>query len=101
MGPEMRLDLSQTSTYTCPQCKSAFFEQSLLLRKMSKFLSGTDTDAYIPISVINCKQCGLLAKEALDPRIRQILDLPADDVLEEEIITPEPPSPKSNLVVVP
>jgi hypothetical protein len=67
---------------------------------MSKFLSGTDTDAYIPISVINCKQCGLLAKEALDPRIRQILDLPADDVL-EEVLTPEPPAPKSNLVVVP
>lgn len=86
MQQQLKLGLAQTSGHKCPQCGSAFFEQSLLLRKVSKFLSGTADDAYIPISVINCKQCGLLAKEALDPQIRSILDL--GDEPEDENETP-------------
>ena len=75
MQQQIKIDLSQTSGYKCPQCQSAFFEQSLLLRKVSKFLSGLSEDAYMPIQVINCKQCGLLAKDALDPQIRALLNL--------------------------
>lgn len=84
MQQQVKIDLSQTSGYKCVQCGSAFFEQSLLLRKVSKFLSGLSEDAYLPVQVINCKQCGLLAKDALDPNIRAMLNLADDKGPEDE-----------------
>lgn len=81
---QIKIDLGQTSGYKCAQCGSAFFEQSLLLRKVSKFLSGLSEDAYLPVQVINCKQCGLLAKDALDPQIRALLNLADNNDTEDE-----------------
>jgi uncharacterized Zn finger protein len=87
MQQQVKIDLSQTSGYKCPQCASAFFEQSLLLRKVSKFLSGLSEDVYMPVQVINCKQCGLLAKDALDPNIRSMLNLADEPESETPVIT--------------
>ena len=41
----------------------------------------------MPVQVINCKQCGLLAKDALDPNIRSMLNLADEPESETPVIT--------------
>ena len=41
------------------------FQEGLMLRKASKFLTGTQQDALIPLPVFSCAKCGHVNEEFL------------------------------------
>ena len=72
MNNQLNVDITQTTPVTCEECGLPYFEQGLILRKASKFLTGTGQDGYIPIPVFCCKKCGHVNK-AFQPK--EIKDL--------------------------
>jgi len=58
MNQQVNVDITKTLPVSCDECKGIYFEQGLIIRKASKFITGTGQDGYIPIPVFNCKACG-------------------------------------------
>ena len=56
--PKLNVSLEQTTAVTCEKCNGSIFVEGMLIRKVSKFLSGTVNDAVTPISVFACSKCG-------------------------------------------
>ena len=73
MNNQLNVDITQTTPVTSEECGGVYFEQGLILRKASKFLTGTGQDGYIPIPVFNCKKCGHVNK-AFQPKEIEKLD---------------------------
>jgi hypothetical protein len=59
--PQMNLDLSKTTAIDTPS-GGKIWQQGVILRKVSKFVTGTSDDALVPIPVF------------YDPETKEILD---------------------------
>lgn len=72
MKPNLNVNIpvEQTTPVICESCESQAFVQVVFLRKVSKFLAGTDEDGLIPIPSFACVKCGHVNKE-FQPRIDQ------------------------------
>ena len=55
---QMNIDFSQTTAELCEKCENDTFQQVYRMRKLSKLLSPTGTEAMIPIQVFACAKCG-------------------------------------------
>lgn len=64
-APKLNVSLDKTTPFTCEACNSSVFQEGVLLRKASKFLTGTTQDAIIPIPVFSCSKCGHVNQEFL------------------------------------
>lgn len=53
-----RIDLRQTETIKCDHCNSQYFREVLLLKKVSKLLTGSAEDTIVPFPVHMCDSCG-------------------------------------------
>lgn len=54
----LNFPLDKTTKVECESCQHNIFTEGLMLRKASKFLTGTPQDALIPIPVFYCSKCG-------------------------------------------
>jgi|688.fasta_scaffold379728_2 hypothetical protein len=63
--PRLNIDLNKTQEVTCDKCGGVVFQEGLMLRKASKFLTGTMQDALIPLPVFSCAACGHVNEEFL------------------------------------
>jgi predicted nucleic acid-binding Zn ribbon protein len=54
----MNVALKDTTAITCEECQSEVFKEGVLLRKISRFVTGTAQDALMPIPVFACIKCG-------------------------------------------
>ena len=54
----INVTLDKTTKVECENCQHNIFTEGLMLRKASKFLTGTTQDALIPIPVFYCSKCG-------------------------------------------
>lgn len=72
MEPNMNLNISldQTSEVICAKCNNNTFNDSFLLRKVSRLLTGNLQDGLIPISVFSCTKCSHVNEEFLPPQLR-------------------------------
>ena len=61
----LNLSLDKTQELICDKCGHNVFQEGLMLRKASKFLTGTPQDAIIPLPVFNCSACGHVNEEFL------------------------------------
>lgn len=61
----LNIDLNKTQEITCDKCGGLVFQEGLMLRKASKFLTGTAQDALIPLPVFSCSACGHVNQEFL------------------------------------
>lgn len=50
-------DLSKAEDITCDECQGNIFEEKIMLKKISRFLTGSDRDSLTPIPVIACAKC--------------------------------------------
>ena len=57
---KLNISLDKTQEITCDECGHQVFQEGLMLRKASKFLTGTAQDALIPLPVFNCSKCGYI-----------------------------------------
>ena len=53
----LNITLDKTTAIACDKCGNDTFVQVVKLRMASKFLTGTDQDALIPIPVFACSAC--------------------------------------------
>lgn len=62
---KLNIDLNKTQEVSCEKCGGLVFQEGLMLRKASKFLTGTTQDALIPLPVFSCAACGHVNEEFL------------------------------------
>lgn len=68
----LNVDINQTTGVTCDECGGVYFDQSLILRKVSGLISGTGKPSYIPIPVFACKKCGTVNEEFLPKEVKSL-----------------------------
>ena len=54
----MNVALKDTTAIACEECGHGVFQEGVLLRKISRFVTGTSQDALMPIPVFACSKCG-------------------------------------------
>lgn len=54
---QVNISLKDTTKIECEKCANDVFAPGLLLRSVSRFLTGTDKDALYPIEVFFCVKC--------------------------------------------
>lgn len=69
-GPKLNISLDKTLPILCESCNNNVFKEGLLLRKASKFLTGTTQDALVPIPTFVCCKCGHVNQEFLPEELR-------------------------------
>jgi hypothetical protein len=67
---QMNISLDKTTGITCDKCDNNIFIEGVILRKASRFITGTSQDAMIPIPVFTCSKCGHVNEEFLPMQLR-------------------------------
>lgn len=62
-NPNINISPSDTVGVECTNCRSLFFDQPVMVRRISRFLTGTPTDQYMFLPVLRCSDCGEILKE--------------------------------------
>lgn len=68
---KLNISLDKTVEITCDECGHQVFQEGLMLRKASKFLTGTAVDSLIPIPVFCCSSCHHVNSEFLPEGLRK------------------------------
>ena len=68
---KLNISLEKTLPIVCEKCGSQSFQESVLIRKASKFLTGTAQDAIIPIPTFCCTNCGNVNEEFLPKELQK------------------------------
>jgi len=74
MSQNINISLDKTTPVSCDECGNTSFSEALLLRKASRFLTGTQQDALIPISVFMCTKCYHVNEEFLPVGLKKAND---------------------------
>jgi len=53
-----KIDLRQQPTIICEECKSKFFKEVTMLKKVPKLLTGSAEDTIVPFPTYMCNDCG-------------------------------------------
>jgi DNA-directed RNA polymerase subunit M/transcription elongation factor TFIIS len=69
-SPKLNVSLNKTVAFECDECQNQVFIQGVLLRKASKFLTGTTQDAVVPIPIFACSKCGHVNQEFIPEQLR-------------------------------
>ena len=67
----VNVDLSQATTVECTNCNSKFFQNAMMFKKVSKILTGADTDQYAPIQTFRCMDCGEVLDDFLPEEMKK------------------------------
>jgi len=66
----LNIDLSNTTGIETPFGR-VYFQQGVILRKVSKFVTGGTEDAILPIPVFYDSESGKILKDTLPPELRE------------------------------
>jgi uncharacterized Zn finger protein len=66
----LNITLDKTTGVVCEGCSNETFQEVILLRKASRFITGTAQDALIPIPVFACSGCGHVNEEFIPIQLR-------------------------------
>ena len=66
----MNLDLSKTTAIDTPS-GGKVWQQGMILRKVSKFITGTSEDAIVPIPVFYDPENGAILEDTLPKELRE------------------------------
>lgn len=73
MQPQMNLDLTKTTPILTPN-GGKIWHQGYILRKVSKFITGTSDDNVLPIQVFYDPETGEILKEGLPNELKFIIE---------------------------
>jgi uncharacterized Zn finger protein len=68
---KMNFGLDKTTAVICEECQNETFQECVIIRKASKFLTGTAQDAIIPIPAFSCTKCGHVNNEFFPSELKQ------------------------------
>jgi hypothetical protein len=66
-----KIDVSQAKDMNCSNCNNPYFIQAVMVKKISRFVTGTTNDAVLPIDVFLCGNCGQPLDELLPKEFRK------------------------------
>jgi uncharacterized Zn finger protein len=69
-APKLNVSLDKTVAMTCDECGHEVFQEGMMLRKVSKFLTGNPQDGLVPIPVFQCTKCGHVNQEFLPKELQ-------------------------------
>jgi hypothetical protein len=52
-----KIDLKQQQTVECEKCKSKFFKEVTMIKKVPKLLTGSGEDTLVPFPTYMCVEC--------------------------------------------
>ncbi len=61
-------NLADSEEIKCEKCEGVMFEEKMMIRKLSKFITGADRDSIIPVPIIVCSNCNHM-NEMFKPNI--------------------------------
>lgn len=70
---QLNISLDKTTEVCCKHCSGIIFTEGVILRKASKFLTGTPNDALVPISIMYCTMCGTPLEETVPTQLKELL----------------------------
>ena len=70
-APKLNVSLDKTVAMTCDECGHEVFQEGMMLRKVSKFLTGNTQDGLVPIPVFSCQKCGNVNEEFLPAELKK------------------------------
>lgn len=53
-----KINLKEQPTVQCGECKSTYFKEIVMLKKVSKILTGGPEDTLVPFPTYMCNECG-------------------------------------------
>jgi uncharacterized Zn finger protein len=56
--PKLNINLYDAPYIECESCAGSVFEEKMMIKKVSKFMTGEAQDSIVPIPVIACAKCG-------------------------------------------
>ena len=71
---KLNISLDKTLAIICENCGNQTFQEGLLIRKASKFLTGTSQDAIVPIPTFCCTKCGHVNEEFLPSELKSKIE---------------------------
>jgi 5-methylcytosine-specific restriction endonuclease McrA len=66
-----KIDLSQAQDLNCLHCGGEYFINAVMVKKISKFVTGTANDAVLPVDVLLCGNCGKPLEDLLPKEFRK------------------------------
>jgi hypothetical protein len=72
--PKLNVSLDKTLPITCNECGGQVFTEGVMLRKVSRFLTGQMQDGLVPIPVFACNSCQHVNEEFLPAELKKTND---------------------------
>ena len=69
--PKLNVSLDKTTPITCDECGGQVFTEGVMLRKVSRFLTGNAVDGLVPIPVFACNSCQHVNVEFLPAELKK------------------------------
>ena len=66
--PKLNINLADSPYVECEQCNGKVFEERMMLKRVSKFMTGGNQDSIVPLQVIACSNCGNI-NELFRPKV--------------------------------
>lgn len=58
-----KIDLKQQPTISCESCGNIYFKEVVLIKKVSKIMTGSSDDVIVPFPTYMCEKCGYVNEE--------------------------------------
>ena len=62
--------LRDTTAVECDECKNTTFTEAVVMRRVSRLLTGAPKDSYVPIPVFLCSACGHVNEEFIPAELK-------------------------------
>ena len=66
-----KINLKDTQPVVCEKCGKQVFTEGVILRKASRFVTGTPQDALVPIPVFACSACGHVNSDFIPSQLKE------------------------------
>jgi predicted nucleic acid-binding Zn ribbon protein len=65
---QLNINLADAPYMECEECQGKIFEEKMMIKKVSRFMTGSEQDSIVPIPVIACSKCGHV-NEMFKPKV--------------------------------
>jgi len=69
--PKQQYEIKDTQSMDCP-CGNRLFLDGVILRTLSKILTGEDKDRLISVPVVYCSKCGEILQKILPAELKDV-----------------------------
>ena len=72
MQQQSNVDISQTTPVLCEKCNGTYFDQAMVIRRVSAILTGQGKPGFIPIPVFKCTDCGHVNSDFIPKEVQSL-----------------------------